>query len=81
YVGVGQHPFAGRARAFFQLDMRFTKHWTFSSSTGMEAFLDVQNVTNRTNVDRVDQGSGKPTDPPKSVALPFFPSLGLSVTF
>ena len=81
YIGVGENPYAGRAPAFFQADIRFTKHWILGARTGMEAFLDVQNVTNRANVDRVDGGSGKPTDPPNSMALPLFPSLGVSLTF
>jgi len=83
YVGVGENPFAGRAPDFFQTDIRFVKHWVLSQRVGMEAFLDVQNVTAQANVDTESAGGsgGKPTLPAVSGAMPFFPSLGLSVTF
>ena len=81
YVGVGRDPFAKRAPSFFQLDVRFAKHWRLGNRMGMEAFLDVQNVTARSNVDRYSTDDGKPTQPLANAAMPFFPSLGASVTF
>lgn len=81
YIGIGRSPWAQRAPSYFQLDIRFAKRWSLGPRMGMEAFLDVQNVTARANVDRLNADGGKPTDPAVSGAMPFFPSLGMSLTF
>lgn len=81
YIGVGESPFAERAPSFFQADLRIAKAWRAGRRVGIETFLDIQNVTARNNVDRLTTESGRPTDPAVQAAMPFFPSLGVSVTF
>ncbi len=80
YIGIGRNPWAQRAPSFFQLDIRFAKRWQLGPRAGMEAFLDVQNVTARQNADRLNS-TGVPTEPTREGSMPFFPSLGMSVTF
>ena len=48
---------------------------------GSQLTLDVQNVTNRKNVDTYATEGGNPADPTPSMALPIFPSIGVSVVF
>jgi hypothetical protein len=80
YVGAGAQPWAGRAPRFFQVDARATKRWEGRLLT-IEAFFDLQNATFRPNVDRIEEESGRPTDPGTADALPFFPSLGITGRF
>jgi hypothetical protein len=79
YIGVDEHPYGQRAPSYFQMDVRMTKRWQPTRRMAIEAFLDVQNVTNRRNVD--GYSGGNPADPSPSMALPIFPSLGVSVVF
>ncbi len=82
YVGVGDSPWGRRAPSFFQADVRLAKHWSFRTGAGLDAFVDVQNVTNRKNVDRLSTATGgRPTDPGVSPAMPLFPSIGVGLTF
>ena len=80
YVGVGENPYAKRAPSYFQMDVRMTKRWQPSSRLAIEAFLDIQNVTNRQNVDGYG-AEGNPSSPTPNMALPIFPSIGVSVVF
>jgi len=64
-----------RRPTFFQLDVRVDKRWTFEKWI-LDAYLDVQNVTNRYN----EEGDNTNYDFTKSqplVGLPIFPSFGL----
>lgn len=79
YVGVGENPFGRRAPSYFQMDVRMTKRWQPSPRMAIEAFLDIQNVTNRQNVD--GYSGGNPASPAPQMALPIFPSIGVSVVF
>lgn len=81
YIGVDEHPYGKRAPSYFQVDVRMTKRWQPSPRMAIEAFLDVQNVTNRRNVDGYATDGGNPADPTPSMSLPLFPSLGVSVVF
>ncbi|MBX3225869.1 MAG: TonB-dependent receptor [Labilithrix sp.] len=42
-----------RLPAFFQLDLRGSKRWTLGAAGALEAYLEVQNVTNRENPEEV----------------------------
>ena len=69
----------GRLPAFHQLDLRVDKRWILRRAS-VTAYLDVQNVYNRTNVEayiyNYDFSSAA-----GGVGLPIFPSLGLRVDF
>jgi hypothetical protein len=80
YIGVGETPWAGRAPHFVQIDFRVSKRWRVDKRVQLEAFIDVQNVTFRSNVDRLQPGL-RPTQPAAATALPFFPSLGVGGSF
>jgi len=60
---------------FFQLDLRLDKKWTFDESTFV-AYIDVQNVTNRENVEGVEYKFDY-SRWAYSPGLPLFPSIGL----
>lgn len=60
---------------FMQLDLRVDKKWTFDTST-FTAYIDVQNVTNRTNTEGLDYNHDF-TRSRYQPGLPFFPSFGL----
>ena len=81
YIGVDENPYGKRAPSYFQVDVRMTKRWQPTAGMAIEAFLDVQNVTNRKNVDTYATEGGNPADPAPSMALPLFPSIGVSVVF
>jgi len=60
---------------FFQLDLRVDKRWTFDTAT-FTAYVDVQNVTNRTNAEGMDYNHDF-TRSRYQPGLPIFPSFGL----
>lgn len=64
-----------RLPAFFQLDLRADKRWAFATSA-LSIYLDVQNVTNRTNAEGLLYNYDY-TDHGYLPGLPFFPSLGI----
>lgn len=80
YVGVGETPWAGRAPAFFQSDVRVSKRWQVGDRLALEWYFDLQNATFRQNVDRFTAG-GRPTQPTASPTLPFLPSTGVGGSF
>jgi len=71
--------YSARNPMFAQWDLRIDKKWVFNSFL-LNAYLDVQNVTNRTNVDAPDYNfdyrKTKTTN-----ALPIYPILGLRAEF
>jgi hypothetical protein len=70
---------SGRVPAFHQLDVRIDKRWVFENWM-LNAYLDVQNVYNRANVDSYDYTY----DYSKAQAqqgLPIVPILGLRGEF
>jgi TonB family protein len=76
---ISEQEVSSRLPAFFQLDLRVDKKWTFQTWT-LGAYLDVQNVTNRKNVVQVTYNhdytlSGYLT------GLPIFPSFGLRAEY
>ncbi|HWV38122.1 MAG TPA: TonB-dependent receptor [Vulgatibacter sp.] len=60
---------------FFQLDLRVDKKWTFEESS-LVAYADVQNVTNRENIEGVEYKFDY-SRWAYSPGLPIFPSIGL----
>ena len=70
---------SARFPPFHQLDLRVDKRWILRRAS-VTAYLDVQNVYNRTNVEayiyNYDFSSAA-----GGVGLPIFPSLGLRVDF
>jgi hypothetical protein len=70
---------AARFPPFHQLDLRVDKRWVLRRA-GVTAFLDVQNVYNRQNVE-VYLYSYDFRDVAGAVGLPIFPSVGVRVDF
>ncbi|HEU4384393.1 MAG TPA: TonB-dependent receptor [Anaeromyxobacteraceae bacterium] len=72
---LSPRPFSARVPPFFQADVRVDKRWTFDRWM-FSAYLDVQNVTNRSNaefrVPSYDCGAQAPLP-----GIPIFPTLGL----
>ncbi len=70
---------SARFPPFHQLDLRVDKRWTLRRAS-VNAYLDVQNVYNRTNVEayiyNYDFSSAA-----GGIGLPIFPSIGLRVDF
>jgi len=64
-----------RLPAFFQLDLRIDKKWTYDESS-LVAYVDVQNVTNRQNIEGVEYKFDY-SRWAYSPGLPIFPSIGL----
>ncbi|HEY0838914.1 MAG TPA: TonB-dependent receptor, partial [Vulgatibacter sp.] len=64
-----------RLPAFFQLDLRVDKKWTYDESS-LVAYIDVQNVTNRENIEGVEYKFDY-SRWAYSPGLPLFPSIGL----
>ena len=68
-------PFSARVPPFFQADVRVDKRWTFDRWM-FSAYLDVQNVTNRSNAEfRIPSYDCSAQAP--LPGLPIFPTLGL----
>ena len=72
-----------RVPAFYQLDLRVSKTWKLGAAEGgseLEAYLDVQNVTNRTNHEEIlyssDFSERRYID-----GLPILPVAGLNWSF
>ncbi len=59
---------------FFQLDLRLDKSWAYEESS-FTAYIDVQNVTNRTNAEGISYNFDS-TRWAYSPGLPIFPSIG-----
>ncbi|HYG70611.1 MAG TPA: energy transducer TonB, partial [Anaeromyxobacteraceae bacterium] len=69
----------GRLPAFFQLDLRVDRTWTFPSWK-FTAYLEVQNVTNRENAE-ADLYNYDYTERGLVTGLPIFPAFGLRAEY
>jgi TonB family protein len=79
YVGVTGAPNSARADAFHQLDLRVDKRWIYDGWI-LGAYLDLQNVYNRKNVDETDYNYDFTTSS-GDAGLPVLPVLGLRGEF
>jgi hypothetical protein len=71
--------YSDRNPMFAQWDLRIDKTWVFNRFL-LDAYLDVQNVTNRANVDAPDYNFDyRKTKTPN--AMPIYPILGLRAEF
>ena len=71
--------FSERLANFFQLDLRIDRKWTFETWI-LSAYLDIQNITNRANVESVSY-SFDYTQKREATGLPIYPILGLKGEF
>jgi hypothetical protein len=79
YQAIQTGDLSERMPPFFQLDLRVDKKWTFKAWT-LAAYLDVQNATNRKNVEGV-QANHDFTEQSFVTGMPIFPSLGLRAEY
>jgi hypothetical protein len=79
YIPVRGPYYSTRVNPFYQLDIRFDKRWIYDRMI-LTAYLDVQNATNRKNVESVDYAYdySKRAD---VTGLPILPSFGLKGEF
>jgi TonB family protein len=70
---------SGRVPAFHQLDIRIDKRWVYESWM-LNAYLDIQNVYNRSNVDSLDYNFDY-SEAQAQQGLPIVPILGLRGEF
>lgn len=75
--GDGTH--AIRRPAFFQLDLRVDRRWVFEQWV-LDAYLDVQNVTNRCNVEGVSTNYDFTEEVPLC-GIPILPTFGVRREF
>jgi TonB family protein len=71
--------YSARNPMFAQWDLRLDKKWVFNRFL-LDAYLDVQNVTNRTNVDAPDYNFDY-RKTKTTTAMPIYPILGLRAEF
>jgi TonB family protein len=79
YQPTNGAPYSSRAPMFYQLDLRVDKRWVFNRWM-FNAYLDIQNVSNHTNV----EGTSYNYDYSKSQStsgIPIYPILGLRGEF
>ncbi|MEO8182237.1 MAG: TonB-dependent receptor [Deltaproteobacteria bacterium] len=79
YKGINGRVNSGRADAFHQLDVRIDKRWVFEKWM-LNAYLDVQNVYNRANVDGVEYNYDF-SESESDQGLPIIPVVGLRGEF
>jgi hypothetical protein len=79
YVPIRGPYYSERVGPFYQLDIRVDKKWIYNRMI-LTAYLDLQNATNRKNVESVSYAYdySKRTD---VTGLPIIPSLGLKGEF
>lgn len=79
YIPVRGAIYSERLGPFFQTDLRIDKKWIFDRWI-LSAYLDIQNVTNRRNIEQVSYSYDYRTK--MGVAgLPILPTLGLKAEF
>jgi outer membrane receptor for ferrienterochelin and colicin len=71
--------YSARNPAFMQWDLRIDKKWVFDRFL-LDLYLDVQNVTNRANVEEPDYNFDYSKEKSES-GLPIYPILGLRAEF
>jgi hypothetical protein len=69
-----------RIPAFYQLDARVAKRFKFGGDTELEAYLDVQNVTNHQNPEEIVYNFDY-TKKSYITGLPILPVLGAKLTW
>lgn len=69
-----------RLEAFYQVDFRIDKRWVFDSWM-LNAYLDIQNVTNRANLDGISYNYNFTETEDGNQGLPLTPVLGLRGEF
>lgn len=79
FTSISSPKLSERQPAFFQLDLRADKEWTFERWK-LAAYLDVQNVTNRKNPEGLAYNHDF-TEQGWTTGLPIFPSLGLRAEY
>ncbi len=79
YWGFSGEPNSIRAPDFFSLDLRVDRQWVFRAWT-LSAYLDIQNVTNNTNPERLIYNYDF-TKHAYLRGLPIFPTLGVKAEF
>jgi hypothetical protein len=79
YLPIPGDPFSIRLPAFFQADVRVDKKWQFQS-WALTTYLDLQNVTNRQNVEGVSYNFDY-SQSGYAHGLPIFPIVGLRADF
>jgi TonB family protein len=79
YVPLSARVNSARVAAFHQLDVRIDKRWVFESWM-LNAYLDIQNVYNRANVDSYDYNYDY-SEAEAQQGLPVVPILGLRGEF
>ncbi len=79
YVPVRGPFFSERVKSFYQLDLRADKKWIYERMI-LTAYLDIQNATNRQNVESVSYAYDYSTRTDVT-GLPIIPSIGLKGEF
>jgi hypothetical protein len=79
YFPIRGSIYSTRTSPFWQLDVRFDKKWIYDSWI-LSAYLDLQNVTNRRNIENV-QYSYDYREREDAKGLPILPILGLKGEF
>ncbi len=69
-----------RIPAFYALDARLAKHFSFGGNVKLEAYLDVQNVTNHGNAEEIVYNNDY-TRKSYITGLPILPVLGAKLTW
>lgn len=79
YIPIRGPYYSERVNAFYQLDIRVDKKWIYDRMV-LTAYLDIQNITNRKNVESVSYAYdySKRAD---VTGLPIIPSIGLKGEF
>jgi hypothetical protein len=77
YTAVDGEVLSERLPAFLQIDLRADRRWKRDWGT-LRLFIDIQNVTNRTNPEGVDYNFDY-SRRDYTRGLPFFPSIGLEL--
>jgi TonB family protein len=79
YQPIYGRKFSSRSPMFYQLDVRIDKRWVFNSWM-LNAYLDIQNMTNHTNVEGT-QYSYDYSQSQTTSGIPIYPILGIRGEF
>ena len=79
YIPLRGDIYSQRVGPFFEIDIRFDKKWIYKTWI-LTAYLDVENVTNRSNPQQIDYSYNYQQTATVN-GLPFFPTLGLKAEF
>jgi hypothetical protein len=79
YIPIRGGIFSERMGGFFQLDLRLDKKWIYNTWI-MTAYLDIQNITNRENPERINY-SYDYRQSGVVAGVPLLPTLGVKAEF